>query len=158
MIFAQIPGAETAIKTAAGHGWEATFLVVLVIAFLTGTWFLGQKFWMVVQKILDDARLREERLATRVTDLENQIHEDRRELTNGLTKVIGENSAAMTTMLRSVQDLTSTMHQMVDTLARFTAVLESRPCLLAQETLSELAAVREKQHGKKPEDETEQDS
>lgn len=128
MTLAQIPGAQEAVEAAASRGWEAVVLVMVLVAILTfGGWLL--------RHIMTEAREREQRLATRINQLEDVIRGE-------LFSVLRQNSEIMGKVLAAADGIIRAAHEMTETMQRFTSILDVRPCLLpiAEQTRLELIA------------------
>lgn len=127
-LLGQIPGADEAIKAAADHGnYEA---VVLVIVMLSGLGFFGWLMKVVMsrhlateERILTEAKVREERLAARVTALEDLVNVK-------LFEVVGKTNETMGRMLSASDSLVRAAEGMCNSMTRFSTILESRPCLM----------------------------
>lgn len=83
-LLGQIPGADTAIQSAAREGWVAVLLVVIVLStFVT--------FGIVIQRLLKEATERELRLGARIDELQAFIRTD-------LLQALRENTQAIIEM------------------------------------------------------------
>jgi hypothetical protein len=122
MLFAQLPGTDEAIKAAADKGWEAAVLVVLVIS---GFAFFGYMF----RQFSTQSAVREERLAARVTHLEDLIRER-------LFGTIESNGALISKMVDATVEIVAVCREMRTALA----ALDSRPCM-AMETAERMKLV-----------------
>ena len=117
-VFAQVPlpvGSDVVIEEAAKRGWEAVALAVMMLAII----FF---FVWVMKKVLEDAKSREERLAARVTHLEDVIRTE-------LFDVLRRNGEVMALMTESSTSISRVCDRIMGTLDRFTMVLENRPCM-----------------------------
>lgn len=116
LLIGQIPGADEAIAAASRSGWEAVLLVVVMLAVCSA-------FWLVMNKNMNEAKTREDRLAARVTQLEDVI---RTELLGALKM----NSETMGKVLQASDSIVRAADRMTQTLEKFTSILDVRPCLL----------------------------
>lgn len=115
-ILAQLPGAEEAIEAAARRGWEAVLLVVIILStFVCFGW--------VIRRLMAEASTREDRLAARVTHLEEMIRTE-------LMAALRQNSEVMGKVLSAADAIVRAADRMTQTLDRFTSILDVRPCLL----------------------------
>ena len=104
-----MPGADAAIKVASERGWEAVVVVIIMLSLLAFFGFLGKWFITSMDKRLDEASKREERLAARITTLESFV----------------EN-----TLVKLVSECTSLLSQNITTIKALTDALGQKPCLL----------------------------
>ena len=95
-------GIESALKESGRHGYEAMMLVIGVIALATFSGF-------IIKWILRSTEKREERLAQRISDLENFVER---------------------TLLDLVKHNTELMAKIMDSLNAMTKSFESRTCLM----------------------------
>jgi hypothetical protein len=117
MIFlAQLPGADTAIAEAASHGWEAVFLVVVILAILIS-------FGYVLKRILDAGENRETRMSERITALESEIRQE-------LFTQIKTNSDTMNRMIVAADRISIAADKMLEWSSRLDRDLAVRPCLM----------------------------
>ena len=115
-LLAQLPGTEEALEAAARRGWEAVLLVVLILAtFVCFGW--------VIRKLMAESSEREQRLAARVTHLEEMIRTE-------LMAALRTNSEVMGKVLMAADSIVRAADNMSRTLERFTSILDVRPCLL----------------------------
>lgn len=128
MMLSQLPDPTEAIAAATRYSWEAGLLAVIVISgFFSFGWMLKvimQRHLSVEERTLQDAREREVRLALRVTALEDLVRTE-------LLALIRVNSETMGKVLSAADSICRASERMVQTLDRFTAVLDVRPCLLS---------------------------
>lgn len=122
----QIPGASEAISAASPRGYEAIVLVIVMLA------MIGFGGWLL-RHIMTEAREREQRLAARINQLEDVIRGE-------LFSVLRENSEIMGKVLAAADGIIRAATEMTETLRRFTAVMEIRPCLAAIAEQSRKAA------------------
>ena len=116
MLYAQIPGTDVALEAARDRGWEAVVLVIII-----ATSFAG--FGWIIKRIMHEASAREERLAARVTHLEEMIRTE-------LMAALRQNSEVMGKVLSAADSIVRAADNMSRTLERFTSILDVRPCLL----------------------------
>lgn len=137
-IFAQIPDAADTIANANRYSWEAGLLALIVVSgFFSFGWLMKaimQRHLAVEERTLQDAREREVRLAGRVTALEDLVRTE-------LLALIRNNSETMGKVLAAADSICRASERMVQTLDRFTAVLDVRPCLLS--TAAQLRIIKE---------------
>jgi hypothetical protein len=140
---AQIPGAEEAITAAARTGWEAVFLVVIVLAIITS-------FGYTLKRILDAGETREKRLADRVSQLESDIR-------NELFVQIKSNTEIMHRMIGAAEKIAAAADKMLEWSSRLDRDLAVRPCLMRVvhqgkflEELEDLYARHSKANGTNP--------
>lgn len=105
------------LETAASHGWEAALLAFLVLS-------IAGFFGWVLRRILDDSQKREERLAMRVTNLENEIRTELFAQLRSSTEVMAKAIAASDRLMAAADKMTIAME-------KFETTLLSRPCLLS---------------------------
>ena len=110
-----MPDATSVINEATQTGWEAGLLVLLVISVFS---FFG----FVLKKILDNSQTREERLATRVTGLENEIRTE-------LFSQLRISSETMAKVIMASERMCAAADRMIECLERFDATLRARPCM-----------------------------
>ena len=116
LLLAQLPGTEEALESAARRGWEAVLLVVLILATFAC-------FGWVIRKLMAESSDREQRLAARVTHLEEMIRTE-------LMAALRQNSEVMGKVLSAADSIVRAADNMSRTLERFTSILDVRPCLL----------------------------
>jgi hypothetical protein len=102
-----LTGADDAIKAAVNNSYEAVVMVVILFGFLGVFAFISKWFISTMDKRLQQADVREERLALRVTELERFVE-------STLMKLIAECSAALANNTQMTGQLIGT--------------LEKRPC------------------------------
>lgn len=110
-----LPGAEQAVAAAAGRGWEAVFLVILLASAFA---FFG---WLL-RRLIEDGKSREDRLAGRITTLEDTIHGE-------LFAQVRANSEIMARMVSAADRISHAAETMISTLSKFEHMLAARPCL-----------------------------
>ena len=119
------------IQHASDYSWEAGLLALIVVSgFLGSGWMLKivmQRHLTIEERTLNDAREREVRLSARVTTLEDLVRTE-------LLSLIRCNSETMGKVLGAADSICRASERMVQTLDRFTAVLDVRPCLLSTAT------------------------
>jgi hypothetical protein len=118
-ILSQIEGAGQAIEQAAKTGWEAVVVVVILLSFLAAIAFLAKWFVNSFDKQLTAAVTREERLATRITALEDFIH---------------------TTLLTLIATTNKALSETTEAIGRLTQTLEDKPCLLSEDRRANLVS------------------
>ena len=138
IMFAQIDPTDV-LQHAADYSWEAGLLALIVVSsFVSFGWMMKvimQRHLAVEERILNDAREREARLSTRVTTLEDLVRTELLTLIRGNSEMVGKMLAATDSIIRASE-------RMIDTLTKFTSVLDVRPCLLStaeQQRLAQLA-------------------
>lgn len=128
MLLAQLPDPTDTIAAANRYSWEAGLLALIVVSgFFSFGWMLKvimQRHLAVEERTLTDARDRELRLASRVTALEDLVRTE-------LLALIRANSETMGKVLSAADSICRASERMVQTLDRFTSVLDVRPCLLS---------------------------
>lgn len=114
VVFAQMPpGTDKAIEAAANRGYEAVVLVLIVLV------VFGLFAW-AIRGWITQAQVREERLAKRVTDLENIIS---------------------TTLIKMATDTTAALNLSSASSAKLTeALVQTRPCWWTPEKQAEVLA------------------
>ena len=137
------------ITHAADYSWEAGLLALIVVSsFVSFGWMMKvimQRHLAVEERILNDARDREARLAARVTMLEDLVRTELINLIRSNGEMNGKTLSAMETIIRASE-------RMIETLVKFTNVLDMRPCLMAAAEQLRLAniAVRTAEASDKP--------
>jgi hypothetical protein len=118
MLFSQVVGADQAISSAinSNRGYEAVMLVVMTITIISALVWIMKKF-------MNDSKEREDRLAARVTHLEEVIRGE-------LFSVLRQNSEIMGQVLQASNSIVIAADRMTSTMERFTHILDVRPCLL----------------------------
>lgn len=119
-VIAQMPpgldeAISAAVAAASSRGWEAVVLVVLVIG---GFGFFGYMF----RHFAEQARDREERLAARVTHLEDLIRDK-------LFHTLDQTSTFVAQMVQATHLITAACEEITETLSRFETTLQNRPCM-----------------------------
>lgn len=104
-----------AVKDASAKGWEAVILVLVMFGLIALTGFIVRWLIYSMDKRMEEAKDREDRMAKRLNDLENFVQ-------TTLLKVINETSAMTANVLDAVRSLTS--------------VLNIRPCLFTNEEIT----------------------
>ena len=116
------------IQHASNYSWEAGLLALIVVSsFVSFGWMMKtimQRHLAVEERILADARDREARLAARVTQLEDLVRTELINLIRSNGEMSGKMLSAMETIIRASE-------RMIETLVKFTNVLDVRPCLLS---------------------------
>ena len=142
MIFAQIPGAEEAIKQASESGYEAVLMVVMMVALVGSITYLGKFFVSRATEREDKATAkameREDRMATRIDTLEDVIRNRDTEYQKTLVKLVSEVTSAIT-RAASVQDemratldlVREVMGEVNGDIKELCQLLKVCPCLLA---------------------------
>ena len=137
IVFAQIDPADV-IQHASDYSWEAGLLALIVVSsFVSFGWMIKvimQRHLSVEERILNDAREREKRLADRVTLLEDLVRTELISLIRSNSEMSGKMLSAMETIIRASE-------RMIDTLTKFTSILDVRPCLLSTAEQLRLAKV-----------------
>lgn len=98
------PGTREAITKAADQGYEAVVLVVILFGFLGVFAFISKWFISTMDRRLQQADVREERLAARVTELEKFV-------ASTLMKLIGDCSTALVNNTTAVSQLIGTLNE-----------------------------------------------
>jgi hypothetical protein len=136
-LFAQIDPTDV-LQHAADYSWEAGLLALIVVSsFVSFGWMMKvimQRHLAVEERILNDARDREKRLSERVTTLEDLVRTE-------LILLIRTNSEMVGKMLAATDSIIRVSERMIDTLTKFTSVLDVRPCLLSAAEQLRLAHV-----------------
>lgn len=104
-----------AVKDASAKGWEAVILVLVMFGLIALTGFIIRWLIYSMDKRMEEAKDREDRMAKRLNDLENFVQ-------TTLLKVINETSAMTANVLDAVRSLTS--------------ALNIRPCLFTNEEIT----------------------
>ena len=106
---------HNAVDKASARGWEAIILVMVMLGLIALTGFIVR--WLIhsMDKRMEEAKDREDRMAKRLNDLENFVQ-------TTLLKVINETSAITANVLDAVRSLTS--------------ALNVRPCLFTNEEIA----------------------
>lgn len=112
LFFAQLPGADQAIESAASRSWEAVLLACIVVSGFT---FLG---W-ILRRHMEQSEKRECRLAERVTRLE----EKNLELGVQVAQALSKSTFAM-------EKVATVMDEVNGDFQELCALLRSSPCLL----------------------------
>jgi hypothetical protein len=127
LLCAQIDPTDV-IQHASDYSWEAGLLALIVVSsFVSFGWMMKvimQRHLAVEERILNDARDREARLAARVTMLEDLVRSELINLIRSNGEMSGKMLSAMETIIRASE-------RMIETLVKFTNVLDVRPCLLS---------------------------
>ena len=100
---------QEAVRNASSRGWEAVVLVLVMLGLIGLTGFIVKWLIRSMDKRLEEAKDREDRMAKRLTELETFAQVT-------LLKVVNDTSAMATKVLGAVDALTS--------------ALSSKPCLL----------------------------
>ena len=104
-----------AVTDASARGWEAVILVMVMLGLITLTGFIVRWLIRSMDKRMEEAKDREDRMAKRLNDLENFVQ-------TTLLRVINETSAMTANVLDAVRSLTS--------------ALNIRPCLFTSEEIA----------------------
>ncbi len=124
------------IDAAIKHSWEAGAVAVMLIVMLVGIGYLMRALWNVNQ-----------RLADRVTNLENQLTTKLMEIVEGTTQAVVANTQMLERTAQAINSLESAVEQSLRTQQGIMARIEASPCLmsvaLSKETQDRLAAARE---------------
>lgn len=111
-----VPDAQRAIDEAAQHGYEAVVLVLIILTvFALFTWAV--RCW-IMQSIM-----RDERLANRVTALEDKITGQLFTALGESTKAINHNSDALKKIDGALESLTAQVSRFGDSLIRLETVI-----------------------------------
>lgn len=135
-----MPGAEQAIESAAGRGYEAVVLVVILLS-MFGLMGYVIRYWLQKagereDKTMSQAFERETRLSARVTDLETFVREKLIQALSESTKATLTISVAMADIVKTTTELRESLHS-------------TRPCFWTaeqQQKLVDAAADRLSQH------------
>ena len=103
-----------AVNDASARGWEAIILVMVMLGLIALTGFIVRWLIRSMDKRMEEAKDREDRMAKRLNDLENFVQ-------TTLLRVINETSAMTANVLDAVRSLTS--------------ALNIRPCLFTTEEI-----------------------
>jgi len=117
MLIAQIEGLNKAVDAAAGKSWEAVTVVVVLGAFILAIGFIAKWFIGSFDRQLAASFTREERLAARITELENFIRD------------------TLMGMIKNTETALNGTKQAID---RLVQTLEDKPCLMSEERRSVL--------------------
>jgi glutamine amidotransferase-like uncharacterized protein len=100
---------DEALKDAGTRGWEAVILIIVMVGLIVLTGFIVRWLIRSMDKRMEEAKEREDRMCKRLNDLENFVQ-------TTLLNVINETSTMTANVLDAVRTLSS--------------ALTSRPCLL----------------------------
>ena len=106
---------HNAVDKASARGWEAIILVMVMLGLIALTGFIVRWLIRSMDKRMEEAKDREDRMAKRLNDLENFVQ-------TTLLRVINETSAMTANVLDAVRSLTS--------------ALNIRPCLFTSEEIA----------------------
>lgn len=125
MTLAQIAQFDQAVEQAGEHGWEAIVLVCIIASTFTLIGWLV-KFWITQASMREDNNLkaslaREERLSTRITELEKVMTE--------------QLLTALSHSTQAIERASATMSELINTLN------SSRPCFFSQDRQAAVAAI-----------------
>jgi cyanate permease len=124
-LFSQIPDPSPVIEEARKSGWEAAFIVLIVLAFLA-------LFVYVITRWQDESAARETRMNDQVTALQEDIR----------IKLYGQlnsSTSVMERMAATAEHMSVAAATMIEWCRSLQAELEMRPCLFATVGTSELA-------------------
>ena len=134
MILAQA-GAETVIDAAAKHSWEAAAVALILAVMLGGIAWMLRVFWQINQ-----------RLAERVTTLENTIESRLIAVVESTSNALTANTQMMDKVSSSIDKLESAVERSMHTQETMLIRMETSPCLmeksLSEETQRRLAQAR----------------
>lgn len=99
-----MPGAEEALRVAAGHGPEMALLTVVVLAIVSAFGFIARWLIKSQEAYRSEAAAREERLAKRVSDLEMFVEQT-------LLRLVNDCSAVLAANVKAVDALTNALNQ-----------------------------------------------
>ncbi len=121
-----IDEAMRVIDTAAGHGWEAALLAVIVLTTFGAFGWMMKLVMMrhleIERRTMDEARGREERLAARVSHLEDLIQTE-------LMGMIRQNSETMGRVLAAADSMIRASESLVVSFNRFAVAVEICPVM-----------------------------
>ncbi len=103
------PGSETALDAASKRGYEALLMAIVLLACIGLVGMLIRWFVHSMDTRLKEGIDREARLAQRITTLETFVE---------------------STLLKLVNDVSTSLQHNTETMAGLTRALEARPCLL----------------------------
>jgi hypothetical protein len=107
-----IQAVQEAVRNASSRGWEAVVLVLVMLGLIGLTGFIVKWLIRSMDKRLEEAKDREDRMAKRLTELE---------------------TFAQVTLLKVVNDTSAMACKVLGAVDALTAALSSKPCLLEPE-------------------------
>ena len=135
MIPAQVTGADTVVDVASRHSWEAAAVAMVLVAMLVGIGYMMRLFWTINQ-----------RLAERVTKLEDTIEGRLITVIESTTAALVDNTQMMERAASSIDKLESAVERSLHTQETMLIRMETSPCLmeksLSEETQRRLAQAR----------------
>jgi hypothetical protein len=90
-----MPDPTEVIKSATASGWMPGMIALLMAAFAGGLVFIVRWFIKTLDKRLDEAFQREQRMALRIDGLEKDLREDRKAESERAFKALDENAKAL---------------------------------------------------------------
>ena len=103
LLWAQIPGADEAIKAASREGWVAVLLVILVIAIVV-------TFGYVLRTVMKEAREREK-------ELKEENHQLQTFVNDKMMAAFEQHSVVMEKVLAAAQAMSDAANEMTDAIA-----------------------------------------
>ena len=124
------------IDAALRHSWEAGAVAAILVVLLVGIGYLMRALWNINQ-----------RLAERVTNLENQFIEKLMGIVEDTTKAVVANTQMLERTAHAIDKLESAVEISLRTQQGIMARMETSPCLMAvalsEETKGKLTAARD---------------
>jgi hypothetical protein len=120
MLLAQIEGGGNVIDAASKHSWEAGAVALILIAMASGLWYLLRGMWTINQ-----------RLADRVTHLENMFSEKMVRIVESTTDAISGNTRMMEKTAAAIDKLEAAVERSLETQNVIMTRMETSPCLMA---------------------------
>ena len=106
---------HNAVDKASARGWEAIILVMVMLGLIALTGFIVRWLIRSMDKRMEEAKDREDRMAKRLNDLENFVQ---------------------TTLLRVINETSSMTANVLDAVRSLTSALNIRPCLFTSEEIA----------------------
>lgn len=126
-IYAQLDASAEVVRAASAQSWEAALLAVIVLgAFGAFGWMVKlvmTRHLAIEERTLADGRTREERLSTRVTQLETFVHQELLTTIRQASEMNGRILSASTEMSEAARGMTGVV-------AAYVKEMENKPCLL----------------------------
>ena len=103
------PAIKEAVKQAADRGWEAIVLVIVMVGLISLTGVIVRWLIASMDKRMEEANQREQRMAQRLTQLED---------------------FSQVTLVRLIDETSQLAANVVNAITTLTVAMEHRPCLL----------------------------